>query len=70
MDEEILHNLNRRLDLALERGRKIVEDEQLEQRIDELKRKTEAAIREHPLRSVAVGLFAGYVIGKLFSSDD
>lgn len=70
MDEEILQNLNRRLDEALERGRNIVKDEELEQQLEELKFRVEAAIREHPLKSVALGLFAGYVIGKLFSSDD
>ena len=70
MDEEILQNLNRRLDVALEKGRKLVEDEDLEQRIDELIDRAELTIRKHPIKSVAAGLLAGYIIGKIFSSDD
>lgn len=70
MNEEILQNLNRRLDDALDRGRKIVEDEELAERIDELKRKTEDLVRQHPLKSIGVGLLAGFIIGKLFSEED
>lgn len=70
MNEEILQNLNRRLDDALERGRKIVEDEELAERIEELRIRAETLIREHPLKSVGIGLLAGYVIGKLFSEED
>ena len=70
MDEEILQNLNRRLDDALDKGRKEVKDEQLTERIDELKKQTENTIRKHPIKSVAIGLLAGYVVGKIFSSED
>jgi ElaB/YqjD/DUF883 family membrane-anchored ribosome-binding protein len=70
MDEEILQNLNRRLDDALDKGRKVVKDEQLTERIDELKKQTENTIRKHPIKSVAIGLLAGYVVGKIFSSED
>lgn len=70
MNEEILENLNKELDNALDRGRKIVEDEELAKRIDELKQRAEALIRKHPVKSVAGGLFVGYLIGKLLSSDD
>lgn len=70
MDEEILQNLNRRLDDALEKGRNVVKDEQLSERIDELKKQAEQTIRKHPIKSVAIGLLAGYVVGKIFSSED
>lgn len=70
MDEEILQNLNSRLDDALERGRKVVKDEELSERIDELKEQAEQTIRKHPLKSVAIGLLAGYIVGKIFSSED
>lgn len=69
MNEEILDNVNRRLDDALERGRRMVENDELPQQAEELKNQAEGIIREHPIKSVAVGLFAGYVIGKIFSSD-
>ena len=70
MDEEILHNLNRSLDEALERGKKVVEDEELSERLDELKVRAESTIRKHPIKSVAIGLLAGYIAGKIFSSDE
>lgn len=70
MDEKIIENINHRLDDALDRGKRIVEDEELAERIDELKIRAEATIRKHPLKSLAAGLAAGYLLGKLFSSDD
>ncbi len=70
MDEEILQNLNRRLDNALDKGRQVVKDEQLSERLDELKDQAESTIRKHPLKSVAIGLLAGYIVGKIFSSEE
>lgn len=70
MDEEILQNLNRRLDNALDRGRKVVKDEHLSERLDELKGQAESTIRKHPIKSVAIGLLAGYIAGKIFSSEE
>ncbi|MGM0547457.1 MAG: hypothetical protein ACQEST_12135 [Bacteroidota bacterium] len=70
MDEEILENLNEELDSALDRGRQMVDDEELAKRIEELKVKTETIIRKHPVKSVAGGLLIGYVLGKLLSSEE
>lgn len=70
MNEEIIENLNRELDDALERGRKLVEEEDLAKRIDELKLRAESLIRTHPVKSVAGGLLIGFIIGKIMSSDD
>lgn len=70
MDEEIIENLNERLDTALDRGRRIVEDEELAKRIDDVKLRTENLIRKHPVKSVAGGLVLGYLLGKLLSSDE
>lgn len=70
MDDEILENLNEELDNALERGRQIVDDDELAERIEELKDRAEALIRKHPVKSVAGGLLVGYIFGKILSSDD
>ncbi len=70
MNEEILQNLNSRLDEALDRSRKVIEDEELNQRIEELKMRAELMIRKNPLKSVAAGLLAGFILGKILSSDD
>lgn len=70
MNEEIIQNLNERLDKAIEKGREILEDEELQVRLDELKDKTEATIRQHPIKSVAIGLAVGFIAAKIFTSDD
>lgn len=70
MNEEILQNINHRIDDALEYGRQVVEDEELIERVERLRIQTENYIRKNPLKSVAIGLFSGYVIGKIFSSED
>lgn len=70
MDDEILENLNAELDNALERGRQIVDDDELAERIEELKQRAEALIRKHPVKSVTGGLLVGYIFGKILSSDD
>ncbi|NIT59467.1 MAG: hypothetical protein GWN00_25585 [Aliifodinibius sp.] len=70
MDEEILENLNEELDNALDRGRQMVDDEELAERVEELKLRAENLIRKHPVKSVAGGLLIGYIVGKLLSSED
>ncbi|MFH5831189.1 hypothetical protein ACG2F4_05840 [Halalkalibaculum sp. DA3122] len=70
MNEEILENLNKRLDDALDRGRQIVDDDELAERIEELKLRAESVIRENPIKSVAGGLLIGYIIGKMLSSGE
>lgn len=70
MNEEIIDNINERLDEAIERGRQMVNEEELAERVEELKQEAKLMIRRHPLKSVAAGLLAGYIIGKLFSSDE
>lgn len=70
MNEDILQNLNHRLDNALEYSRQLVDDERVIERVEDVKFRTETYIRENPLKSLAIGLITGYVIGKLFSSED
>lgn len=70
MDKEIIENLNEELDDALERGRRLVDDEELAERLNELRERAEVLIRKHPVKSVAGGLLLGYIFGKLLSSDD
>lgn len=70
MNEEILRNLNRKLDEAVDRGRKMVDDDELEERLEELKQRAEAYVRKNPLKSLAGGLLVGYVLGRLLSSDE
>lgn len=70
MEEEILENLNNRLDEAIDRGRRVIDEEELNEQLKKLKSRAEHLIRQHPIKSVATGLLAGYIIGKLFRSED
>ncbi len=70
MNEEIIQNLNERLDRTIDKGRDILADEQLQQQIEELKTKAEATIREHPIKSVLAGLAVGILLGAIIGSDD
>lgn len=70
MNEDILQNVNHRIDNALEYSRQLVEDERVIERVEDLKQQTETYIRKKPLKSVAIGLITGYVLGKLFSAED
>lgn len=70
MNEDILQNVNHRIDNALEYSRQLVEDERIIERVEDLKHQTETYIRKNPVKSVAIGLITGYVLGKLFSAED
>lgn len=70
MNEEIIQNLNERIDLALAKGKEIIEDKEFQQRLQELKNRAETTVRNHPVKSVAIGLAIGFLIGKLINSDD
>jgi ElaB/YqjD/DUF883 family membrane-anchored ribosome-binding protein len=70
MNEEILQNINYRIDNALEYGRQIVEDEELIEQVERWREQTESFISKNPIMSVAAGLITGYVIGRIFRSED
>ncbi len=70
MNEEIIQNLNERLDRAIDKGRGILADEDLQKRVEEVKNQAEHTIKEHPLLSVAAGLAVGFILARLFRSDD
>ncbi len=70
MNEEIIQNLNERLDRAIDKGRVILEDEDLQARLEELKSRTEDTIRKNPIKSVAIGLAVGFIVAKIFTSED
>ena len=70
MNEEIITNLNERLDRAIDKGRSMLADEEFQQRVEEVKVQAEETIRKHPLISVAAGVAVGFILARLFSSDD
>jgi|AntDeeMinimDraft_5_1070356.scaffolds.fasta_scaffold12950_3 ElaB/YqjD/DUF883 family membrane-anchored ribosome-binding protein len=70
MNEEILQNINHRIDEALDYSRQMVEDDEVIEKVEQLKNKVENYVREHPIQGLAFGLVSGYLIGKLLSSED
>ena len=70
MNDEIITNINQRLDNAIEKGRTIVIDDELLARVDDLKERAEALVREHPIKSVVIGFSIGFLLSRIFSSDD
>lgn len=70
MNEEIIQNLNERLDRAIVKGRSMLEDDDIQNQLNEFRLRTESAIRENPLKAVLIGVAAGFIISKIFSSDD
>lgn len=70
MNEDIIQNLNVRLDRAIDKGREILEDEDLQHRLEELRDRTEDTIRKNPIKAVVIGLAVGFITAKIFTSDD
>ena len=70
MNDEIITNINERLDKAIEKGRTIVTDDELLARVNDLKERAEALVKEHPVKSVIIGFSIGFLLSRLFSSDD
>lgn len=70
MDEEIIQNLNEKLDRVIQQSRGVLEDEEFQERVETIRQRMADQIRQHPVGSVAAGLLAGYLIGKIFSSRD
>ena len=66
MDEEIINDLNDELEGVIEEGNSMLRNEELQERLEELKTETELLIRKHPIKSVVAGAVAGYLLARLF----
>ncbi|PWN06670.1 hypothetical protein [Rhodohalobacter mucosus] len=65
MDEEIINDLNDELEGAIEEGQSMLRNEELQERLEELKTETELLIRKHPIKSVLAGAVTGYLLARL-----
>jgi ElaB/YqjD/DUF883 family membrane-anchored ribosome-binding protein len=70
MNDEIVKTVTDKLDLALEKGRLLIEEEEFQQKVQDLKNIAEDTVRKHPIKSVAIGLVFGFLIGKALSGDE
>lgn len=66
MNEDIINDLNEELEGVIEEGYSFLQDEELQEKIQELKTESELLIRKHPIKSVLIGAAAGYLFARLF----
>ncbi len=70
MNDEIIKNLNEKIDSAIGKGKQLIADENLKARAEDLKEKAETVVKSHPVKSIVAGLVIGFLIGKILSSED
>lgn len=70
MNDEIVKTVTDKLDVALEKGRQLIEEEEFQQKVQDLKNIAEDTVRKHPIKSVVIGLAFGFLIGKALSGDE
>jgi hypothetical protein len=68
MNEDIINDLNNELEDAINQGREYLLDGEFKEKLDELKTDAELAIRKSPIKSVLIGVAAGFILAKLFRS--
>ncbi|HAC15459.1 MAG TPA: hypothetical protein DCE78_05870 [Bacteroidetes bacterium] len=69
MSHNTLNTLGKKvLDLG-HSGKTFMNDPELQRKLSKVKKDTETIIRRRPLISLGVGLFAGFLLGKLLSRD-
>jgi len=68
MNEDIINDLNNELEDAINQGREYLMDGAFQEKIEELKTDAELAIRKSPIKSVLIGVAAGFLLAKLFRS--
>ncbi|MFN1834079.1 hypothetical protein AB2B38_002360 [Balneola sp. MJW-20] len=70
MDEGIIQNLNERLENASENGHEGLSEVDVREQLEILQERAETVIRKHPVKSVIAGLLTGFIIAKIFNSED
>lgn len=70
MGDRTIEELNAKLDQLEDLGHDIPDFIEVQEKIDELRARAEALIRERPLVAIGAAIVIGYLIGRLFASDD
>jgi hypothetical protein len=55
------------IDGAMEYKNELFNNGEAGKQFEQLKVQTEASVKKHPLKSVAIGLIGGYILAKIFS---
>ncbi|MEX0649207.1 MAG: hypothetical protein WEA56_09595 [Balneolaceae bacterium] len=70
MDDDIIKDLNNELENVIEEGKSLLKEAELEEKFEEMKTEAELLIRKYPIRSVLAGAAAGFILAKIFKSND
>lgn len=60
-----VNDMNEELEEILNEGRALLDELDLEERLEELRTEAELLIRKHPIKSVLAGAAAGFLLAKL-----
>jgi len=66
MEKDIINSLNEGLEDAIDEGRQMLRNSEINERFLDIKTEAELYIRKHPFQSVIAGAVAGYILGKIF----
>ncbi|MCC5914424.1 MAG: hypothetical protein JJU46_08635 [Balneolaceae bacterium] len=66
MNEDIINDLNDELEGVIEEGHSILENAEIQEKLEELRTEAELLIRKHPLKSVVIGAVTGYLVARIF----
>ncbi len=69
MNEDILNDINEELESALNEGRQLLNEAELQEKIDEIRTEAELLIRKHPIKSVLISAAAGFFLAKILRGD-
>jgi ElaB/YqjD/DUF883 family membrane-anchored ribosome-binding protein len=69
MDKSTFDTLNKKIQELSESGQAYLNDAELQEKIRKIKSDAESLIRKNPIASVGLGLFIGYLIGRIFRRD-
>lgn len=69
MAQDSIDNIGKKIFALGESGKSIINDPEIQKKIQKARTDAERIIRKHPLASIGVGILAGYLIGRIFRSD-
>ncbi|HKJ32435.1 MAG TPA: hypothetical protein VKA34_11440 [Balneolales bacterium] len=67
--DELLRQLNMKIEELTRKGELMLQDEEIQERIDDVKKRAKELISEHPVGSMVTGLLIGYLLAKLLTND-
>jgi ElaB/YqjD/DUF883 family membrane-anchored ribosome-binding protein len=67
--EELLKQLNEKIAELTRKGELILQDEEVQERIENVKKQAKELIKSYPVGSMVTGVVVGYLLAKLLTND-